>query len=691
MGSTLAAFSDPRSVAVVGASANTSKWGYWIARGALRGRARRTVHLVNAGGAAIDGVASVRSIADLNEAPELVVLSCPAAAVPAVVEQALTMGTKGFLGITSGIDMATGEPGLERRLAEQIRVAGARLVGPNCLGIYDAATDLELAWGHFTPGHIGVVSQSGQLGLEIAGLAAYAGLGVSRFVSVGNQADVTAVEVLSDLVDHELTRAVLLYLESFADGRELVAAITRLRRAGKPVVVLTVGAGQASRGAARSHTGALTSGTEVVAAACRAAGALLVDTPGQAVDLAHLLHGSPLPRGPRVAIVSDSGGQGALAADALERAGLSVPGLSARTTVQLAELLPAGAAVANPVDLAGAGERDLMTYARVVDALVASGEVDSVVLSGYFGRYGSDTPMLRDRELDVIRDLAASVATHAVPVVVHSMSADSDAVQSLRDNGIPTLLRIDAVADSLGYATQLATTMPRDLDPVVPAAGAVGPALPYPQARELLSTYGLAYPGSETVRTEDDVRDAAARLSAPYVLKAAWLAHKTEVGGVLVDLADATAAVDAYEQLRSRLGDGDYLLEEQDVRPDVVELIVGARRDPAFGPVVLVGLGGVHAELYRDVAVALAPVSVEEALQLLGSLRAAPLLHGWRGRPPVDVGSAATAVAAVSQLLATDPAVAECDVNPLRVGPTGAVAVDALVLTCATEPGKARP
>ena len=305
---TLNVFSDPRSVAVVGASADPAKWGYWLARGALRGAGRRRVHLVNAKGASIEGAASVRSLDELaahGEAPELVVLCAPAASVPAVIDQALAMGTKGFLGITAGIDAAHGEPGLERRLAERIRSAGARIVGPNCLGLYDAATDLELAWGTFAPGHLAVVSQSGQLGLELAGLAAHEGLGVSRFVSVGNQVDVTAAELLDDLVDHEQTRAVVLYLESFADARGLVATMARLRQAGKPVVVLTVGASEASRAAAQSHTGALTAATDVVRAACRAAGASLVETPAQAVELAHLLLGGPLPSGRRVAIVSD--------------------------------------------------------------------------------------------------------------------------------------------------------------------------------------------------------------------------------------------------------------------------------------------------------------------------------------------------------------------------------------------------
>ena len=202
----------------------------------------------------------------------------------------------------------------------------------------------------------------------------------------------TAVDVLDDLLHHDATKAVIVYLESFADGRDLVAAMTRLRESGRPVVVLTVGASEASRLAARSHTGALTSSTDVVTAACEAAGAVLVDTPVEAVDLAHLLLGSPFPQGRRVAVVSDSGGQGALASDTLSRHGLVVPRLRAETSARLSDILPAAAGVGNPVDLAGGGEKDLDTYARVVDILLRSDEVDAVVLSGYFGCYGAEHP-----------------------------------------------------------------------------------------------------------------------------------------------------------------------------------------------------------------------------------------------------------------------------------------------------------
>lgn len=676
----LSVFNDPRSVAVVGASADPAKWGYWLARGALRGRDRRQVHLVNAKGAVIEGVSSVRSLAELDTAPELVVLCAPAPSVPAVVEQALAVGVKGFLGITAGLDDATGEPGLEHRLAERIRAAGARLVGPNCLGLYDAGNQLELAWGTFTPGSLAIVSQSGQLGLELAGLAAHAGLGVARFVSVGNQVDVSATELLDDLVDHPETRAVVLYLESFHDGRGLVETMARLREAGKPVVVLTVGASEASRAAARSHTGALTAASDVVAAACRAAGAVLVETPTQAIDLAHLLVGGPLPQGRRVAIVSDSGGQGAIAADTLARHGLQVPRLSDGTRQRLAGLLPAAAAVANPVDLAGAGEQDLTTYARVVDAIAGSGEVDTVVMSGYFGCYGADTPELEERELEVVQALAGVTRLHGVPVVVHSMSHDSPAVRSMRAQAVPTLHTIDAVARSVNLAARMAEDTGAPAGSVAAAEAEVGEAADYLTGRALLSSYGVGYPAAAAVRTTADVTDAACGLNGPFVLKAGWFEHKTEVGGVVVGLADATAATDAFSDMHSRLGDGGYVLEEMDAQRDVVELIVGARRDPSFGPVVLVGLGGVQAELHKDVQVALAPVTEDQAVAMIRSLRSYPLLDGWRGRPQVDVDAAAGAVAAVSRLLAERPDVVEAEINPLRVGPAAAVAVDALVV-----------
>lgn len=669
---------DPDVVTVVGASADPAKWGWFLARGALRGAHRRTVHLVNRRGVEVAGAATVRSLDEIDGPLGLVALCVPAASVPEVVEQALARGATGFLGITAGIDQAVGRVGAERELAERIRAAGARIIGPNCLGIVDVATDLHLAWGEFQPGSIGVISQSGQLGSEIAGLAAQRGLGVSRFVSVGNQVDVTAAEALADLADHDATQVAILYVESFGDGASFRAAVERLRQAGKRTVVLTVGAGSASQAAAASHTGSMTSGMDVVDAACRAAGALRVDTPNQAVALAAVLGRSPLPAGPRVALVADSGGQGAIAADVAEAAGLEVVPFSASRRAQLAELLPLDAGVGNPIDLAGGGEQDIATYARVAETCLADADVDALVLSGYFGSYAVDTPTQSDQELAAVERLAAAVAESGKPVVIHSMCSASPSVERARALGLAVFGTVEDAIGALSGAVRIARPS-RELAAVDQPVDLPSVGTGYLAARDLLGSVGIAFPGAEEVRDVAGIRAACAGLRGPWVLKADWIEHKTEHAAVVVGLSDVEDAVAAFVEMSDRLGPGAYVLEEMDQRGDCVEVIAGLRHDPTFGPVVLVGAGGVQAELWRDTVLELAPVDEATAHSMLERLVSHRLLAGWRGRPAVDLAGLARTVAALSRLAGVR-GVSEIEVNPLRAAPDGVLAVDALVV-----------
>lgn len=675
---TLATFRTPESVTVVGASADPTKWGYWLARGALKGAHARPVHLVNSRGSVIEGRQSVRTLDEVPGDLDLVVLCVPAAGVPEVVRQALDKKARGFLCITAGLDRALGQPGFEHELARQIRDGGARIVGPNCLGIYDASSDLQLAWGEFSPGSLGIVSQSGQLGSELANLAAERGMGVSRFVSVGNQVDVTAQEALADLVDHEQTRVVALYVESFVNGRLMIETLRRLRAAGKPTILLTVGASEASRSAALSHTGAMTSALDVVDAACRAAGAVRVETPAQLVEVAQMLLDVTPPRGRRVAVAADSGGQGAVAADVLSAQDLRLPRLSDGTVRQLAATLPPDAGLNNPIDLAGAGEQDLGAYATVVETLLADSEVDAVALSGYFGSYGFHTPSLADEEQEVARRIAAASRRHGKPVVLHSMCRSSATIDLIRELGVPTYHTIETAALSLGHAVRMSATPGRDLTATAPQPWPE-PLDGYLDFRRLLQAAAVPFPAAEPVSGVADVEAAAGRLRAPYVLKADWILHKTEVGAVALGLDDVDAARSAFEKMSATLGSGRYVLEEMDTRADVVEMIVGARRDPAFGPVVMVGLGGIHAELFRDTALELAPVDVSMAREMLRRLRSYPLLTGWRGRPAVDVDGLVRTVVEISELICRLPDCADIELNPLRVGPDGVLAVDALV------------
>ena len=676
-GSGLTVFHDPASVAVVGASADPAKWGHWLARGALRGAHRRDVYLVNASGRPVLDTETQASLGDLPAVPELVALCVPAAHVGAIVDEGLALGVRGFLGITAGVPD-------EAALAGRVRGAGARLIGMNSLGLYDAGTDLHLAWGDFTPGAIAVVSQSGQLGSEIAILAARAGLGISRFYSIGNQSDVRAVDVLTDLVQDDTTRVVALYLESFAGGRDIVAALAALREAGKHVLLLTVGGSAASSRLARSHTGSLTSGTDIVDAAARAAAAVRVGTPTELIDVARVLLSGMLPEGNRVAIVGDSGGQTGIAADVAAAVQLEIPELATDLQDELGRRLPAGAAVSNPVDLAGAGEQDLFSYAEVTELLLGAPDIDAVVLTGYFGTYGADAASLVDRELQVCARLGDIAKRSGKPLVVHSMSTDTAAVDALSENGVPVYAGIDTALRALSHARRLHRN-PRPLPTVTPSPAAADLHPGYPGARDLLTVAGIAFPAAEIVRSADDLPAACVRLSAPYVLKAGWLEHKSEMGGVRVGLATPQQLTEAFAEMAGRLGAGDYVIEELDTRPDVVEVLVGARRDPDLGAVVVVGAGGTEAELYRDVALELAPVDTATAHDMLRRLQCAALLDGWRGKPAVDTAALADVVVAVSELAAARGDITEIEINPVRVAPTGALAVDALVISTTSD------
>lgn len=666
-------FRDPSSVAVVGASDDSTKWGYWLASGALAGAHRRRVHFVNRRAGSVLGQPCAPSLSDLPEVPELVALSVPATHVPAVVDEALELGVRGFLGITTGIPD-------EHAVAERIRAHGARLLGANSLGIFDADTELRLAWGHFTAGSLAIVSQSGQLGSELAVLGANRGLGISRFLSIGNQSDAQAAELLGELADHSATEVVALYLESFTNGRVLFEALQALRAAGKPTLLLTVGASSASARLARSHTGALTSTMDVVDAACRAAGVYRVSTPSALIDTARAFSATSIPRGNRVAIVGDSGGQCGIAADVASAVGLTVPALGGPVAHWLDTTLPEGASRTNPVDLAGIGEQDLTNYASISEHLLDSDEVDAVVLTGYFGCYGADTACLHEDELAVARQLGEASRNSGTPLIVHTMAPDSDTSQVLWDSGVPAFGRVE---DAVGVVAALGglrvPSSVRSAPERTQSAGALRAG--YWAARDLLAGAGVQFPRAQIVRGVDDLVHAGTQLSAPYVLKAGWLEHKTEVGGVVVGIADLAALATTFEDMRARLGDGDYVLEELDARPAGVEILVGARRDPDFGPVVVVGAGGAEAEVHRDTALELAPVSASSARAMLERLRCAALLHGWRGKPSVDIEGLAAVVSTVSEVIEHHSDIAEIELNPVRVTPDGALAVDALVTT----------
>jgi acyl-CoA synthetase (NDP forming) len=665
---------DPSSLAIVGASNDPAKWGMWLARGALRGAHRRDVHLVNRNGGEVLGRPAYRSLAELPGPPELVVISLPAPAFEETIDAALAAGARAIVAITAGLG-ETGEGGLarERAVTERVRAAGAVLLGPNCLGVYDAFAELDLGSSEFAPGPIGLVSQSGNLALEVSLLAEEVGLGVSRFASLGNQADLELSELVVALTGHQQTRAIGVYCEDFRDGRAFVRAAAAAREAGKPVLLIAGGTTPVGERAAYSHTGALVSPSVAVDAACRAAGVLRIATPKELVEAAQfLLAGNP-PRGKRLAIVSDGGGSAVVAADLASGLGLDLPRLSDDLAGRLAAVMPSTATTTNPVDFAGAGEQDLATYERVPRLLLESGEVDCVFLTGYVGGYGAVSEELAGPETEAARGLARATVDTGRPAVVQTMYWRTSPAAALREGGVAVYRDVQAALGAIALAVEHGAARPRGV-PELPPPREARSEDGYFGARGLLAEGGFPFAAARVATSPDEAVAAAEEIGYPVVLKALGALHKSDSGGVVLGIDGAELLAQALARMAASAG---YAVEQMVSAPGGVELIVGARRDPRFGPLVLVGLGGVYAEVFGDVAVALAPAEADELEELLLGLRAAPLLTGSRGRPALAVRAAAEAAATLSRVAAEHPELAELEVNPLLVTPEAAIGLDA--------------
>ena len=678
----------PASVAVVGASNNPRKWGNWLARGAVDGESRRPAYLVNRRGGEILGRPAYRSLAELPEPVELVVVAVPIAVLEEAVESALAAGARAIVAISAGASDSAATSALDGALAARVRAAGAVLLGPNCLGVLDNGEGLELAAGPLPDGPIGLISQSGNLALELGQLAAAEGLGFSRFVSLGNQADLDATAFLLALAEHPATRLIALYVEDFRDGRAFARAAQEVVRAGKPVVVLAVERGQATTRAARSHTGALVSDGAAVDAAFRVAGIERVRTPRELIDVAQALLRSARPAGRRLAVLADGGGHGIIAAGLAGAAGLELPALGDVTVASLRGLLPATAALTNPVDLAGAAEQDPRAFDRTAEVILAAGEVDALLLTGYFGGYGQYASDVAEGELGAARRLGEIAADTGRPIVAHTMYPQSPAAHALREAGVPSYASIDQAVAVLGRMATAsidhASSIPELPEPAAPIRGN-GDG--YLAARELLAEAGVRFVAQRTVTSGAAARQAARELGYPVVLKALGVLHKSDAAGVVLGLADEEALVRAYDDLDRRLAAAAFSVEAMAPLAGGLELLIGVRWDARFGPVVLAGTGGVYAEVLRDVAVALAPVDEVQAEAMLRSLRSAPLLLGGRGRPALAIGAAAGALAALARAAAAHPELCEIEVNPLLVTSNEAIALDARLVPA----GEARP
>jgi len=586
-----------------------------------------------------------------------------------------------------------GEEGkrLEESLAQAAREAGVRVLGPNGLGLINSfenalATFSQYAEGPTPAGPVGFVTQSGAFGTAICALARNRRLGFGIFVNTGNECDLDFTAMMSAVLDDDRITVGAGYLEGVSDGPGFTAVARKAMTLGKPLVVTKVGRSDAGARAAVSHTGSLAGQDAVFDGAARQFGAVRARNEEHMLDIVDMFSTTKLPAGPGIGIVTQSGGAGVLIADRAEELGLSVPQLSEPTQSALRDVMPPFGAPGNPVDITGQFLAEPTLLSESVRIMLEDPAVDIAIvwlqlMEGY-----------ADRLLEIFRDIKATVTK---PFVVVWVAASDKALQGMRDLGICTMRgaepAVDAVAALVSYAAMRKRFESAGAAPDAPAApdlpSAAGP-VPSLKAAALLETAGVPLVESSLATDMDSLRDAAEEFGYPLALKieSPDILHKTEAKGVALGLKDWAETTQAYDRLMrdARAHKPDARLDGavvQRMAGGSVELVVGARRDPVFGPAVMVGIGGVFIEVMRDVVFRIAPVGEDEALDMLAELKGAAVLDGARGAAPVDKRAVARLVAAVSRFAAASgDRLVELDLNPVRAGPDGALAVDWLMV-----------
>jgi acetyl coenzyme A synthetase (ADP forming)-like protein len=677
-------FFEPASVAVIGASRRRGSIGGELFRNILGGDFTGAAYPVNRDGEPVAGVRAYTSVEEIPDPVDLAVISLPGAAVLDAAEQALRKGVGALVVISAGF-AEIGSEGVERqeRLLALVRAHGARMIGPNCLGIAVAKPSLNATFAARSApsGNIGFSSQSGALGLALLEAADARGLGLSAFVSIGNKADVSSNDLLEWWEDEEATKVVLMYVESFGNPRRFGRIARRIARR-KPILAMKSGTTATGQRAASSHTAALAGSEAAVDALFRQAGVIRAESLEELIDVAALLSSQPEPRGRRVAVVTNAGGLGILCADACEAVGLELPEPSPATQERLASFLSPEASIANPIDMLGGATA--ATYREALPALLEDPQIDAVVVLF--------VPTVTATAEQVAEELehAARTSTEPKPVLAVVMSAAGIPGPLRRpDARIAAFAYPESAARALGRAAERADWLRRPHGTVPELEGidheaaervvrdALASAdeawLDPAATRELLLAYGLPLVPERMAATPDDAVGAARDLGFPVVVKtAAAGAHKTEVGGVALDLSDEHAVREAAERI------GAPVIVQPMIRGGA-EVLAGVVQDPVFGPLVAFGPGGVLAELIGEAAFRIAPLTDMDAEELVTSGKAGRLVRGFRGAAPADEAALANLVLRLAQLGEELSEVAELDLNPVLALPDRCVVVDARV------------
>lgn len=686
----------PESIAVIGASRRPGTIGYQIVDNLVRHGYQGVVYPVNPKARAIHSIAAFGSVLEIPGPVDLAMVVVPKEHVLGVVDECGEKGIRGLVVISAGFREVGGKGArLEDELLERVKTYGMRLVGPNCMGVLTTSPELSMN-ATFAPsmppaGPVSLMSQSGAMGVTILDYAAEYGIGIHDFVSVGNKPDVSGNDLVQYWGEDERTRVILMYLENFGNPRKFNRLARRITKT-KPVIVVKAGRTGVGARAASSHTGALAGADVAVDALLGQSGVIRVDTVEDLFDLAMAFDELPVPRGNRVAIVTNAGGPGIIIADACESRGLDVAPLSDSTQASLREVLAEEASVRNPVDMIASATPE--SYRLVLDRVLADDGVDAAI--------AAFVPPLGVRQEHVAQAIVGARKGQEKPVLAVLMGRQGlpQGRAELHEAGVPGYIFPESAANALAAMYRYRQWLERpegtfrefDVDRegvagLLEQARASGTEhLTGPDALAVFKAYGIPVLESRIVSSREAAAQAATELGLPVVMKieSPDVVHKTDVGGVVVDLRDAEEVRVEYDAMVNRVRNA---RPDADIRGVLVqpfvrggrETIIGGTTDPTFGPLLMFGLGGVYVEALKDVVFRVHPLTDLDARQMVQSIRGYRVLQGVRGEPPSDEEAIIEVIQRVSQLMGENPEVRELDINPFLVRERGGVALDARI------------
>lgn len=690
-------FFNPASIAIVGASQRKTKVGYEILASLSEGGFEGKLFPVNPGAERINGYKCFPDIVSIGEVPELVIIAVPAKIVFSVMEQCAKTGVKAVIIITAGFKEAGKEGAkLEQQISTTAKRAGIRIIGPNCLGVIAPVNKLNASFGGNLPksGNIGYISQSGALLAAILDMANAAGIGFSKLVSIGNKADVNELDVLDAFAEDAQTKVIAGYLESISDGNTFVRRAEEISHK-KPILLIKSGGTEAGARAASSHTGSLAGAETAYECVFERAGIIRCVSIKQQFDFARAFAYQTLPRGCNTAVITNAGGAGIMAADCIETQGLGFAKLKDDTMEKLSKVLPPAANLHNPIDVLGDALAD--RYERAINIVLDDEGVDVVLV------------LLTPQAMTDAKATAAAVVKitetrRGKPVLAAFLGADKVAagLEILRDNNVPcydscegAVSAIKAMTDYVRWrnrpkrVVKLFAVNRRKAETIIDRHLRQGTGqISESDSKEILEAYGFSTPKGSVAATAEQAAGIAERIGLPVVMKifSPDILHKSDVGGVKIGLNNPQEVMDAFDLMMFRVPkkcpDANILgVLVQQMCTAGKEVILGMNRDPHFGPLMMFGMGGTLVEVLKDVSFYLAPLTAQEARQMLVNTRTYRMLTGVRGETAVDIDKVAEGLQRLSQLVTEFPQIQQMDINPYMVGPEGTVpvAVDARI------------